>query len=93
MLGDGLPAEASLPNGTAKRLRKKVGNAPDTITMATVLCDKCGAQFAIGHRSAVQNPALASRQAVWLADQFVWDHIQENKHHGSIRLPGPNEMK
>ncbi|MGH9579773.1 MAG: hypothetical protein ACRD2R_02165 [Terriglobales bacterium] len=88
-----IPAEASLPNGTAKRLRKRVANAPDTVTMATVLCEQCGEQFAIGHRSAAQNPALANRQAVWLADQFVWDHIQEAKHHSSIRLPGSNEIK
>ena len=93
MLEPGTVAEAAMPNGTAKRLRKIVVNAPDTVTMATVLCEKCGARFAIGHRSAVQNPALASRQAIWLADKFVWDHIQETKHHGSIRLPGPNEIK
>ena len=93
MLGDGFPAEAALPNGTAKRLRKNTVNAPDTVTMTTVLCEKCGERFAIGHRSAVQNPSLAGRQALWLADKFVWDHIQEAKHHGSIRLPGPDEIK
>jgi hypothetical protein len=61
--------------------------------MTTVTCDKCGARFAIGHRLSSQNVELATRQAAWLADQLVWDHIQENKHRGSICLPADTEMK
>jgi hypothetical protein len=44
--------------------------------MTTVACLQCGAQFAIAHRSSCPDQALAARQAIWLADRFVWDHIQ-----------------
>lgn len=81
------------PHGTAKRLRKSPESAPNTVAMMTVACYQCGAQFVIAHDSASQDPALAERQAVWLADKFVWDHIQENNHRSSIQLPGSNEMK
>jgi|SRR5882672_9089103 len=91
--GEDLIAEQPKSNGIAKRLRKNKESAPGTIVMKTVVCPQCGEQFAIGHKLALQDPALATRQATWLADQFVWDHIQENKHQGSIRLPGLDEMK
>lgn len=61
--------------------------------MVTVVCDNCGALFAIGHGLADQDPALATRQAVWLSDKFVWDHIQEEKHRNSIDLPGGADLK
>jgi hypothetical protein len=80
-------------NGTAKRLRKKTEIAPGRVVMLTVVCYQCGAQFAIAHHSASQDQALAERQATWLADKFVWDHIQENNHQSSISLPGSHEMK
>ena len=81
-------------NGTAKRLRKTTGeSAPGTVVMETVVCDECGARFAIGHDAASQDPALARRQAAWLADKFVWDHIQETHHPSSITLPAAREMK
>jgi len=91
--GEDLIAEQPKSNGIAKRLRKNKESAPGTIVMKTVVCPQCGEQFAIGHKLALQDPALATRQATWLADQFVWDHIQENKHQGSIQLPGLDEMK
>jgi hypothetical protein len=31
----------------------------------------------------VRDAQLAERQTAWLLDQLVWDHIQEQKHHGS----------
>jgi hypothetical protein len=81
------------PHGTAKRLRKSTESAPDMVVMTTVVCYQCGAKFSIAHHSASQNQALAARQAIWLADKFVWDHIQENNHPGSIQLPGSRDMK
>ena len=77
----------------AKRLRQNKGAGYDTVVMTTVLCEQCGEKFAIGHRTACQDPVLAARQSAWLAEQFVWDHIQEAKHHSSISLPGLHEMK
>jgi len=32
-------------------------------------------------------------KAIWLADKFVWDHIQENNHQTVIQLPVSHEMK
>lgn len=61
--------------------------------MTTVVCYQCGARFAIAHTLSSPDQALADRQAVWLADRFVWDHIQENNHQGSIELPGSREFK
>jgi hypothetical protein len=74
-------------------MRQNKESRPDTVVMKTVVCEQCGERFAIGHHPTCQDPDLAVRQAVWLADQFVWDHIQEAKHHNSIRLPGTDEMK
>lgn len=73
--------------GCAKRLRHNDEVAPDMITMAVVVCDQCGARFGIGHRVDACDANLATRQLAWLRDQFVWDHIRETKHHGSIALP------
>jgi hypothetical protein len=80
-------------HGTAKRLRKTTESAPDMVVMTTVVCYQCGAKFSIVHRSVCPDQALAERQAAWLADKFVWDHIQENNHQSSIQLPGSREMK
>jgi len=77
----------------AKRLRLNKESGPNTVVMTTVSCEQCGDRFAIGHHPTCQDPALATRQAAWLAEQFVWDHIQESKHHSSIPLPGSHEMK
>lgn len=81
------------PHGTAKRLRKTTESAPGMVVMTTVVCYQCGAEFSIAHRSSCTDQALAERQAAWLADKFVWDHIQENSHQNSIQLPGSREMK
>ncbi len=84
---------AASADGTAKRVRKNTQWAPGKVVMASVVCDQCGAQFAIVHSAALRDQALAQRQATWLADQFVWDHIQENHHRSSIQLPRSDEMK
>lgn len=86
-------AEKQRTQGMAKRVRQNSENASNLVEMSTVTCDKCGARFAIGHRLFFQDVELATRQAAWLGEQLVWDHIQENKHRGSIRLPASNEMK
>ena len=54
--------------------------------METVVCDKCGQRFAF-QNEGVRDAQLAEKQAAWLQDQLVWDHIQERKHHGSVELP------
>jgi hypothetical protein len=84
--------------GTAKRLRHQAVVAhhdamiAKSVVMVTVLCETCDARFAISHLPEFQNVGLAEKQAVWLKDRFVWDHIQEQKHSGSIRLPAPHEL-
>ncbi|MBZ5521246.1 MAG: hypothetical protein LAP21_03210 [Acidobacteriia bacterium] len=55
--------------------------------METVVCDKCGQRFAIHYDAASRTVELARKQVSWVADQLVWDHIQERKHHGTIDLP------
>ena len=82
------------PNGIAKRLRGHLRNvptgtsiAPNSVVMLTVSCDECGAQFALLHPLAAQDFGLAEKQAVWLKEHFVWEHLQENKHAGSVCLP------
>ncbi len=75
------------PNGVAVR-RKKLSQEPSSaVTMETVVCGKCGQEFAIRHDLALQDADLAGKQALWVTDQLVWDHIQERKHRGAIELP------
>lgn len=56
--------------------------------METVVCGKCGQRFAIRNDDGLMDSELAKKQASWVADQLVWDHIQERKHPGTIELPG-----
>lgn len=65
----------------------------ENAVMTTVRCDQCGERFAISHPSASQDQVLANRQAIWLADKFVWDHIQETGHRSLIQLPALREIK
>ena len=74
-------------SATARRVRNREFVSSQFVEMNTVVCEQCGEQFRITHRFPLQDEALASRQAAWLADHFVWDHIQENKHRSSIDLP------
>jgi hypothetical protein len=55
--------------------------------METVVCSKCGQRYAIRSESLPQDAELSRRQASFLADTLVWDHIQERKHQGTIELP------
>jgi hypothetical protein len=78
----------------AKRLRHTVESAPSrNVVMQIVECFQCGQRFAINHSPISQDAQLAEKQATWLKDRFVWDHIQENKHSGSITLPAVAEIK
>jgi hypothetical protein len=75
------------PNGVARRLGHLAEHPSAAILMETVVCSKCGQRFAIRHAPGFQDVELAKKQAAWVADQLVWDHIQERKHHGTIGLP------
>lgn len=81
--------------GIAKRQRKNApaGAPDDKVVMCVVACDQCGERFAIQHSLSTQDAGLARRQAAWLADRFVWDHIQESHHAHSIELPAAAAMK
>lgn len=81
-------------NGIAKRLRQTRTGPPSSRyqLMEVVVCGQCGDRFAITHEVAAADVGLASRQAAWLQDQFVWDHIQETKHRSSITLPAADEL-
>lgn len=81
--------------GKARRMRRRSENAPARadVVMNVVECHNCGERFEISHHAASQNPQLAQLQAAWLQEQFVWDHIQEVRHRGSIALPEADEMK
>lgn len=76
-------------------MRRRSENSPlrSDVVMNVVACNNCGERFEISHKAASQDPQLADRQAAWLQDQFVWDHIQENRHRGLINLPESDEMK
>jgi transcription elongation factor Elf1 len=71
----------------ARRLRKSVETGPAANPRETVVCGNCGQRFAIHNDASVHSTGLAEKQAAWVQDQLVWDHIQERKHHGSIELP------
>ncbi|MCU1219234.1 MAG: hypothetical protein JWN42_431 [Candidatus Angelobacter sp.] len=55
--------------------------------METVVCSKCGQRYAIRSEPASQDAELSRKQASFVADQLVWDHIQERKHQANIELP------
>lgn len=76
--------------GVARRLRGTPDSSSDITSMGTVVCAKCGQRFAI-RCEPLPNAEVAERQAAWVADQLVWDHIQERKHHGTIELPTLSE--
>lgn len=73
-------------NGLVTRIRMSA-DRPNSILMETVVCDQCGQRFAIHHDPARQSVEVATKQATWVKDNLVWDHIQERKHHGTMELP------
>ncbi|MGC2695174.1 MAG: hypothetical protein WA738_05225 [Candidatus Angelobacter sp.] len=62
-------------------------SSSDFKSTRTVVCSKCGQRFSIRGDSAFPSAALADKQAAWVADRLVWDHIQERKHNGTMELP------
>ena len=76
--------------GVARRLRGTSDSSADITSLETVICAKCGQRFAI-RCEPLPNTELAQKQLAWVADQLVWDHIQERKHHGTIELPNLSE--
>lgn len=75
------------PPSVARRLRGTDETILNATPLETVVCGKCGQRFAIRNDSASQDAERARKQASWVEEQLVWDHIQERKHHGTIELP------
>jgi len=76
---------------TARRLRKQPES--DIGSQLVVVCPQCGERFSIADSEPCADRAFVERRArEWLLDQFVWDHIQESKHRGSIPLPDVEEL-
>lgn len=75
------------PNWVARRLRGLAEALSTETLMETVVCGKCGQRFAICHDLGFEDVELAKKQAAWVTDQLVWDHIQDRNHHGTTELP------
>ena len=75
---------------TAKRLRKHDGAA--MVSELVVVCLECGERFSIAKEVPCVDQPRVTRLTHWLLDKLVWDHIQENKHPGSILLPESEEL-
>jgi transcription elongation factor Elf1 len=71
--------------GVATRMRN--ATVSDGRTVETVVCGKCGERFAIQCDPADHNAELIRKHASWVTDELVWDHIQERKHRGNMKLP------
>ena len=80
----------ALTKRTAKRLRKQ--NEMCIGSELIVVCPQCGDRFSISREVPCLDPSVAKQHSEWLLDHFVWDHIQENKHRGSIALPNAEEL-
>jgi hypothetical protein len=73
--------------GVATRVRETAGGVAEAATGPTIVCADCGQRFAVNVDPALQTDELTKRQASWVVEQLTWDHIQERKHHGTIKLP------
>lgn len=71
----------------ARRMRGTAEAVSNGHSMETVVCGKCGQRFAIRRDATSLDAELAKKQVSFVAEQLVWDHIQERKHAGSIELP------
>lgn len=73
-------------NGIVRRLSASAA-LPDPVLLDTVVCGRCGQRFVIYDGPSSQNVELARKQACWVEEQLVWDHIQERKHLSTMKLP------
>jgi hypothetical protein len=55
-------------------------------SLGTVVCGKCGQRYSIAELSP-EDAELSRKQASFVEDKLVWDHIQERKHQATIELP------
>ena len=67
-------------------MRGTAGVVSREASMGTVVCGKCGQRYSIVELPS-QDAELARKQASFVADKLVWDHIQERKHQATIELP------
>ena len=74
-------------SSVARRLRGTADRTSEMDATVTVVCSNCGQRFAISSKAASPDDAPTEKQMAWVAEQLVWDHIQERKHHGSMELP------
>lgn len=84
MVSAAAPGKFTARLGTAKRLRKSEVPPSD---VAVAICNQCGDRFLIARNPTIVNVQILDKHLLFLQEQFVWDHIQENKHRSSIRLP------
>jgi transcription elongation factor Elf1 len=68
-------------------MRGTAGVLSNEASTETVVCGKCGQRYAIRIEAPLQDAELSRKQASFVADKLVWDHIQERKHQGTIELP------
>ena len=71
----------------AKRQRKSMDSDALANPMKTVVCGKCGQRFTICDAPAVLDAELMKKRIAWIQGEFVWDHIQERRHHALLKLP------
>lgn len=79
------------PASTARRLRKQERSGLDSNLI--IVCPDCGDSFSIASEVPCADSALAKSRGAWLLEHFVWDHIQETRHRGSIPLPSAEELR
>jgi hypothetical protein len=59
-----------------------------SVELGTVICDACGARFAITQDAQHQDLNAAERQAAWLEKHLAHDHANGFEHDDAIDLPG-----
>jgi hypothetical protein len=81
------PGATLVKPSVARRLRGTTEALSSPLSAETIICPKCGQRFAIRNDQESQDSERAKKQATWVAEKLVWDHIQERKHQGTMELP------